>query len=1034
MRKLLLTSTFFLLTALSLWAQRVITGKVTDDKGVPVPNASVLVRGTKTGTVSGSDGSFSLTLPSGATSLEISSVGYETQYITIGQNNAYSIELLTSGDQLGEVVVTAGGILVKRRELGTVATSINSTQITQAKASNFAASLSGKVAGLQVNAVNGGLNPNYRLVLRGQRSITGDNQALLVLDNLIVPSSLLGNLNPEDIEDIQVLNGSAAAAAYGSDASNGAIVITTKKGRKGRNSIRVSNTTTLEKVSFYPQLQNKFGSGTTPDAVKTYTAYENQQYGPRFDGSMVEIGKPLEDGSIQTVPYSPRNDKKDFWETGLQNQTDLAFESGDDKSTLYVAAQYFTQKSTVPKDKYERISVRANGTRNVNKNVLVKYTANYISNLYDMTSVTSSMYNEILMTPSHVPLTRYQNWKTDPYANPNGYFNEYYDNPYWSIDNWRQDTKNEYFQGNLELAFTPVKPLTLTYRVGMSSSNQQNKSWAGKFIFSDYTKSISGSSKTDVAGSVSDSRSGSTQLVSELIAEYRKKLGQHFELYVLGAGYMRANAGKSVGVSANGLVIDELYNVGNTQNNPGASESNNKSRQVAIRGEARLGFKDYLFLHVTARNDWTSVLEKENRSFFYPSADISFIATDAITALQNISWLNTLKLRAAYAYVGNVNLGPYALNTTFGQAVGYPYGGNAGFSVGSGLVAAGLKPEITQGPEMGIDFELLNRKIQGGVTYYKTNTHNQTMNVSVSTASGFSSLRTNIGEVQNTGVESFFRYTPIQSKTGLSVTIGANYALNRNKVISLTDESDVFNIGSGGGGLVVAEVGQPFPLLKTTYYKRDTQGRVIVDPVSGFPSFDGSYTVKGTTNPPHILGVDFEVLYKGLRFSTIFEYRTGHYILNAISTGYDFSGAGIRTTWYNRERFVFPNSVYEDPTRPGTYIENTNITTRSGGADFWTDGTRNTGVGENYTHSAAFWKWREAVISYDLPIRSLGKVIKKATVSVQGRNLFIWVPKTNLYTDPEYSALGAGSNAIGFTSLGQTPPARYIGGTISLTF
>src|SRR5690606_26278297 len=247
-----------------------------------------------------------------------------------------------------------------------------------------------------------------------------------------------------------------------------------------------------------------------------------------------------------------------------------------------------------------------------------------------MTTVTGSMYNEILMTPAHIPLTKYQNWRTDPFANPNGYFNEYYDNPYWSIDNWRQDTKNEYFQGNVQLEYKPFKPLTLTYRVGVSSSNAQNKSKVGRFVFSDYTKSISGSSKTDVAGSVSDSRSGSRQLVTELISEYRKKLGSNFELYVLGAGYMRENQSKNVGVSANGLVIDDLYNVSNTMNNPGASESNSLSRQLAVRGEVRLGFKDYLFLHMTARNDWTSVLEKLNRSFFYPSVDVSFIATDAI--------------------------------------------------------------------------------------------------------------------------------------------------------------------------------------------------------------------------------------------------------------------------------------------------------------------------------------------------------------------------------------------------------------------
>lgn len=1033
MRKLLVALVAILFAHAAAWAQKAITGRVTNEAGEPVSSASVLVKGSTTGATTKDDGTFSLVLPPGAKILEISALDFVSQTISLSSISNYYIKLKGSESQLSEVVVTAGGLTIKKRELGTAATTINSTQITQGKSSNLAASLSGKVAGLQVNAVNGGLNPNYRLVLRGQRSLTGDNQALLVLDNLIVPSSLLGNLNPEDIEDIQVLNGATAAAAYGSDASNGAIVITTKKGKVGKAEIKLSNTTTIEQVNYYPKIQNRFGSGTTPDAVKTYTPYENQQYGPEFDGSLVPIGKPLEDGSIQTVVYSPTNAKKDFWQTGFQNQVDLVLTAGDEKSKYYVSGQYFKQRSTLPDDEYTRISVRANGSRKIYKNFSMEYNTNYISNSYDMTSAPGSVYNEILQTPAHVDLTKYSDWRNDPFANPNGYFNEYYDNPYFTIGNWRQNTKNEYFQGNVQLVYNPFKPVTVTYRVGISSSNAQNKSTAGKFIFTDYTKSISGSAKTDVAGSVSDSRSGSVQLVSELIAEYKKKLSKDFTFSVMGAGYMRENSGKSVGVSASGLVIDGLYNVSNTQNNPGASESNSKSRQYAIRGESRLSFRDYLFLHVTARNDWMSVLEKENRSFFYPSIDASFVATEAIPALKNIAWLSELKLRGAYAYVGNVNLGAYALNTVFPVAGGYPYSGNAAYTVGGGLVAEGLKPEITKGPEFGFDYGLFKNRITGGITYYRTNTYNQTLSVQVAPSSGYTSLRTNVGEVQNQGIEASISATPFETKTGLVVNIGVRYSYNENKVLSLTEESNVLNLSSGGGGLIVAEVGQPFPLLKTTRYARDPQGRIIVDKNSGFPSFDGSYTVMGVTNPPHILGADLEIKFKGFRFSSLFEYRTGHYIVNSVSTGFDFTGAGIRTTWYNRERFVIPNSSYYDAAK-GEYVENTNITTRSGGADFWTDATRNRGVGENYAHSAAFWKWREAVLSYDLPTKWLKGVVQRATVSVQGRNLFIWVPKTNLYTDPEYSANGASSNAIGITSLAQSPPARYYGGTVSITF
>ncbi len=289
MKKTLLTVLLFFSVVIMAFAQRQISGKVSADDGSELPGVSILVVGTTVGAITDGTGKFSLNLPPNAKAIQVQAIGFVQQTINLTNSNFYNITLVTDDLNLEEVVVTAGGILVKKRELGAATTSISPVQITQGKASNFAAALSGKVAGLQVNAVSGGLNPNYRLVLRGTRSITGNNQALLVLDNLIVPNSLLGNLNPEDIEDIQVLNGASAAAAYGSDASNGAIVITTKKGKKGTNEVRFSNTYTMEKTSYFPKLQNEFGSGTTPDNVPSYTPYENQQYGPRFDGSMVDV-------------------------------------------------------------------------------------------------------------------------------------------------------------------------------------------------------------------------------------------------------------------------------------------------------------------------------------------------------------------------------------------------------------------------------------------------------------------------------------------------------------------------------------------------------------------------------------------------------------------------------------------------------------------------------------------------------------------------------------------------------------------------
>lgn len=1044
MRKILLVSLVLMtMLARQAWAQdRQITGKVTaEEDGTSLPGVSISIPGTNTGTITNQQGVYSLNVPTGTRTLSFSFVGFLSKRVDITSGSVVNVVLASDSRQLNEVVITAGGLTAQRRELGNQSTTIRSQEITQGKASNIAAGLSGKVPGLIITGVSSGTNPNYRLVLRGNRSLTGNNQALIIIDNIISPNSILGNLNPEDIQDIQVLNGAGAAALYGSDASNGALIVTTKKGKAGITEVKLSNTTTFERVSFLPQLQNGFGSGTTPDEVPTYTPYENQQYGPAFDGSELEIGKPLQDGSIQKTTYSPKNSREKFWQTGIQNQTDFSISSGDEKSTYFLSGQYFTQQSTVPYDKYQRYSIRANSTRQVFKNLTATFNTNFIANRYDQSPLAGAAYENLLMSPGQVDVTQYENWRTDPFANPNGYFNEYYDNPYFTLSNNRSQTRNDYFQGNLELRWTPIRSLALTYRVGISTRNNSSKSSFGKFTYSDYTKGISGSSKTDDPGSVNDYSGFSTQLVNDLIANYKTKLSQNFSLdLVLGAS-LRGNTSKDVSVSANGLVVDGLFNVGNSLNNPGAGEGNFTTRQVGVYGSAQLGFRDYLYLNVTGRNDWRSVLAKSNQSFFYPSANVSFIVTDAFPVLQENSWLQSLKLRGGYSQVGNVNLGSnfsggaYALTPTFGQAFGYPYSSGAGFTLGNTLVAPNINPEITTGFEAGLDFELKRYRVNGSLTLYKTNTVDQTINVLVSTASGFSNLLTNVGEVENKGLESIISVTPIRTASGLEVTLGANYTLNRNKVISLSDQSDQLVLSSvGTASRILAKVGSPFPLLQTTRYNRDPQGRIIVDPITGYPASDGTYSDVGITTPPHVFGVNSLIRFKGIRFTTLFEYRNGHYIYNAVATGYDFSGAGIRTAWYNRDRFVVPNSSYK--AADGSFVANTNIAVRSGGADFWTDGTRNTGIGENYTNSAGFWKLREVSIGYDLPATLLArtKFIKGATVSVQGRNLFIWVPKSNLYTDPEYSANGSDSNAVGVTNLGQTPPARYFGGTVSLTF
>lgn len=1038
MKKLLLASLCFLALFVSQsYAQsRTVTGVVTSkEDGLPLPGVTVTIVGAAGGTQTNGVGAYSIVVPASTTSLKFSFIGFTTQTLALPGTGALNVSLATDAKQLGEIVVTAaGGIQRKTRELGYQSTRVTGETLTQGKAPTLAAGLTGKVAGLQINAVSSGVNPNYRLVLRGNRSLTGNNQALLVLDNVITPSAVLGNLNPEDIEDINVLNGASAAALYGSDASNGALVVTTKKGKKGVSEVRVAHQTQFESVSFYPKLQNEFGSGSTSNN-QVYDPVENQQFGPAFDGTMRPIGAAFQDGTFQMVKYSPTRDKYDFWETGVTNQEDLSISSGDEKSTFYLSGQYLNTDGTTWHDNYKRASVRLNGTRDMGNKLKAIYTVNFIQNTSNTTSVTGSVYDQLLQTPAQIPLTSYKDFVNNRYANPNGYYNGYYPSPYFSIDNNRSLNRNNYLTGNIDLTYDPLAWLGFTFRTGLSARNNYNKSYTGQFTYTPYALSVY-TSKSNVSGGVSDSELYNTQINAEFQVRVNKQVDD-FSFKLLAATTLRQNDYKAVGVSANGIFIPGLYNVANRIGEAGATEGNYRARQQAVLGDLTIGYKDYLFAHITGRNDWVSILLPENRSFFYPAADVSFVASDALDFIKDSKVVDVLKFRAGVSKVGNVNLesssgnpfGAYSLYPTFNPTSGFPYGSLGGFSQSSQLISPNLKPEMTKAFEVGTDFTLFNNRIDGSVTYYKSSTTDQTVSTTISNASGYTAFITNTGEVQNSGIESALHFTPYRSAGGFSVTLGGNFTYLDNTVKSINANLPRLQIS---GTSAYAVEGMAFPVLLGTDYLRDPQGRVIVDAVTGYPSADPQLKVLGNTQPRQRLGLDMEVRYKGLRFTSLFEFRGQYNQFSQVGSSLDFSGSSARSAFYNRERFVFPNSSYLDAT--GNYVPNTSITVADGGAGFWASGNFNRNVTSNYVYSGNYWKWREASLAYNLPKSLLAstKVIKTATITLTGRNLFLWVPKTNEFTDPDYN--NSDNNAIGITGLGQTPPTRFYTASISLTF
>lgn len=1041
-----LLSVFLLCTMLIgvAYAQnRQVRGKVTSAvDGSPIAGVSVLVQGTNTGSQTDSDGNYSVQVGNNAT-LIFRYIGFASQSVAVGSQSVINIALTSSENTLDEVVVTGAGLTASRRSVGAAQTTIKADDLQKAKPTNVVTGLTGKVAGLTVQGVGSGVNPNYRVVLRGMRSLTGNNQALIVIDNVISPSSMLGNLNPDDIEDVTILNGASAAALYGSQASNGALIFKTKKGASIQGmEVTVENTSIFENVVFLPQVQKLFGSGTNPFFVE-FVPYENQQYGPAFDGSMVLVGDPLQDGSTQNYPYAWSGDKDRFWETGYSNMSNVSIGSRQENSSFRFSGQYLKSTGTVPFDKYNRASARLSGTRKLNNMLDVTYTAYYAQNRSNITGNNAGIYDAVLQSPGHIPLTSYKDWKTDPFANPNGYYNAYYNNPYFLAENNRLNTRNDYLMGNFQVDFKPLAWLDFMGRVGMTTQNQSFKNTVGKFDFTSYAANLHGAYKaTNLTGSVNDGFNYTTNIVSDFNAHATHTEGDFkFDLTALFQYVQNQNSGLGAGV--NGLVIPELYNLGNSLNTPTASQAEYKARTFGLAGKLDIAYKNYLFLSLTGRNDWVSILDPDNRSFFYPGATLSFVASDAIEALQDFKALNFLKLRASWSKVGQVNVGnfsnfgAYSTVPTFSQGAGYPFNGMGGFTLGDRVIQAGLRPEMTRSVEVGFESAWWDNRVSADLTYFDNRTTDNTVPTSIAWSSGYSSYLLNAGTTTGKGIESRLSITPIRT-TDWELTVGGNFTYIDNRVEDIAEGLDELSLATYGGTTgSYAVKGEKFPVIKGIGYLRDPEGRIIVDRITGYPKNTEGLVNLGAAMPTHTMGLNLTLSYKDLTFYTSAEYRTGNYIFNNGAGSFDFSGSGINTVAYNRERFVIPNSSYWDEATQ-SYIANTNITTYDGGSDYWTMGPGRGDVDQTYITSAAFWKLREMSLSYNLPKSLLAsqKVIKNARISAQGRNLFLWTPSTNVYTDPEYSD-GNGSsngNAVGLTGLGQTPPSRYLGFSVMLTF
>ncbi len=1092
-RILLFTVMVIGLFAAALAQKKPISGKVINKDGKPVAGASVTIKGTTSGVASDEDGNFTISVKTGDV-LVITAVNLGSKQIKIGAQTSLKITLEAADAQLDEVVVTSLGIKKNARELGYSTAVISNKELTQASTSNFVTGLAAKVPGVDIRLADNGINPAVKITFRGSRSITGDNAALIVVDGNPVDEAYVATLNPNDIDNVSILKGSNAAALYGSAAANGVMIITTKHGKRGPLSISYKNSTMLETVSYLPGLQTEYspngGEGAegtifnNPAAVGgcltcvTYldpatgtelpVPFENQSYGTAYNSkdfpfSEIAIGLDT-NGTILYAPFAPvKNGRRSFFQTGLSEQNDLSISKGWDLGTFSISGSNVDNKGVIPTETNVRNTISGNGTLKYKK-FSASGGVTYISQSIHQVGLGYSgggqyrpVYWDVINQPDNINLASEKNVDTDPYSGLQGYINAYYPNPWYQVNHSRINRTTHNVIANLTLNYQVTSWLKLTSRIGYNKRTQNVPASIDSFNFVPYTygpfASVPGGDYDPWgAGNIASQyptlphqyeivKTDFEDLNNDDYFTATKKL-KKFDFTLIGGANFRSEDSHIYWYSNQATPEIAIGNQQNRVSSGSAAYVNNyfKFRSQSVYSDLLIGYDHWVYLHGSFRNDWLSVFFPSTRSFDYYGSDLSLILSDKISAIKDNGIY--LKVRGGYAITGNQSLsnstsfgalggasipnyGAYSIYPTVGLGSGYPYGNIKGYGLSSSNVQPGLQPEKDYSTEAGFELGLLKNRILFDATAYSTIAKNQNLLEQVSTASGISSYELNAGQMTSRGIELGLKLTPLISLGKFDWNVGVNYTRQDNKVNTLLPGVDTLVLSSNSTGTyeIAAIAGSAYPQLLVKDFERDPQGHIIVDGTSGLPTVKPNLQVAGNTQYKDLLGLTSNMSYKRFTLTMVWDYRGGAKILNSLGQALDFAGISS-TSAANREHFVVPGSViYEG----GKYVPNTNIATTGGPSQWWVNEYGN--VMSPYVVSAAFWKLRELSLSYDIHIKA-NPYIKRLGVALIGQNLLMIRPKTNQWTDPEFSAEGNG-NAVGYTNEYQTPPTRRFGFTVN---
>lgn len=1079
--KLFYALLFSLGVAWSTEAQRMIKGLVSDQNGSPLIGVNILVQGTTTGTVSDENGYYALNIQAEDKILVFSYTGFTTQEMTIGSSSTIDISL-AEGVQMQEMVVTAMGITRDKKEIGYAIEEIKGEQLQRVGESDPLRAMQGKLAGVNITGSSSQPGSATRLTIRGLKSFFGNNQALYVVDGVPFDASTngvsfqltgggaysnrLGDLDPNNIESVNVLKGATAAALYGSRASRGVIVINTKTGslKKGENKLKVdvSSSINIEQISSLPNFQNSYGNGTgftyaqsngswgAPfKGASAYPTIDSINHWYRGAGYAASFARLVQAGDPRVTPRVPYqaypNNVKDVFQQGNLKDNSITISGGNQNTTMALTFSRVDHTGIFPNSAFDKTSVSLGANSNFQSGLRFGANFSYVN------SIQSGLQGGAIgsaSTSSFMARTLYQgrgwNLHGQPFEDPITKESIFMisrgnaDNPLWSAKyNGFKGDVNRYVV-NVNAGYKLSKWLDADYRVGINQYNQNDLEW-----FRPGSKGAGG------LGSVTDVNTNFRELESTLILTAKHRFNNAWALEARLGHNLNERTNRAQGIAGTQMLDFNIIDVDNTVSQVSAGGSFSKQRLFGVFGELTADFNQYLFLTLAGRQDWSSTLPVQNNNYFYPSASLAFVFTEALKMTDH-PILNSGKLRMNWSKVGSP-ASPYSLrpiyllnlgesdNLTAGiRDIDFPFAGIASSTLSNTLFDPNLKPEFTTDMEAGLDLEFFKSRIELNFSVFKSTSTDQISQLALPTVSGFDNLLTNFGALQTKGTEVSLRLNPIENKN-FSWNFTTNFTKYRTIVTELKEGIDELVIRPlfGGGITPVLRVGQPYGVFRGTVSARDEEGNLLIDRSNGQIINAAKDEIIGDPNPDFTVGFVNNFNWKGLALGVVFDWREGGSMYS--ETVNAMLGRGVLGFQADREKNAVIPGVYGDPVtlkalknEGGSVIPNQTMIEVN---DLWFGSTFGTNSQDEWSvFDATTFRLREITLSYSLPSSLFKKGIKGVTLSLAGRNLWYKAPyfpeDTNF--DPETSTFGD-NNYQGF-EFQNLPSIRRFGASINLKF